>query len=312
MMRPMAVSVATSLPYPPTGVTVTPGTAGADLAWIDATPVDYAGTATWGDPSNEIGFRVERAPIGNNGKAGTYVALGTTLANQARFRDTTADPALTYSYRIVAVNAAGESVSAPVGGPVPAPPQAPTNVVATLAAGPSITVTWRDNASNEAYFVLERSVDGGSFAYLSAPPARSNTGTVTFTDPAVSTGHTYQYRVSAVNGGGSSAAAVSNAVTIASPPLAPSGLAGTAVRSGKKANVTLTWVDGSTDETGFELQRATNASFTVGLATSALAANTVTVTQTGLYRGVTYYYRIRAVNGGGASAWSNVATVITP
>ncbi|ACG72197.1 Fibronectin type III domain protein [Anaeromyxobacter sp. K] len=312
MMRPMAVSVATSLPYPPTGVTVAPAAGGVDLAWLDATPVSYAGTATWGDPSNEIGFRVERAPIGNNGKTGAYVSLGTTLANQARFRDTTADPALTYSYRIVAVNAAGESVSAPAGGPVPAPPQAPTNVVATVAGGPSVTVTWRDNASNEAYFVLERSVDGGAFAYLSAPPARSNTGTVTFTDPAVSAGHTYQYRVSAVNGGGSSAPAVSNAVTVVSPPLAPSGLAGTAVRSGKKANVTLTWVDGSTDETGFELQRATNASFTVGFSTSTLAANTVTVTQTGLYRGVTYYYRIRAVNGGGASAWSNVATVITP
>ena len=36
-------------------------------------------------------------------------------------------------------------------------------------------------------------------------PARSNTGNVTFVDTAVTTGHSYQYRVAAVNSGGQSA-----------------------------------------------------------------------------------------------------------
>ena len=104
----------------------------------------------------------------------------------------------------------------------------------------------------------------------------------------------------------------SNILTLTAPPAAPSGLTATAVRSGKKANVTLNWIDNSTDETGFEIQRATNATFTVGLNSSTVAANSVTATQTGLYRGVRYFYRVRAFNTGGPSGWSNVFSVVTP
>ena len=35
------------------------------LNWTDGTPVDYANPATWGNPKNEIGFRIERADVVN-------------------------------------------------------------------------------------------------------------------------------------------------------------------------------------------------------------------------------------------------------
>jgi len=128
----------------------------------------------------------------------------------------------------------------------------------------------------------------------------------------VSASHSYRYRVAAVNAGGQSAYATSNTISTPSIPLAPSNLAGTAVQSGKKANITLTWKDNSNNETGFIIQRATNPAFTVGLNNSPVGANTVTVTQTGLYRGVIYYYRIKSTNLGGDSAWSNVFSIVTP
>ena len=185
-------------------------------------------------------------------------------------------------------------------------------MVATLQTGPQVSLTFRDNANNEALFLVERAVDGGGFVLVATSPARSNTGNVTFVDTAVTTGHSYQYRVAAVNSGGQSAWAVSNMIATPPVPLAPSGLNGSAVVSGKKANVTLTWADNSNNETGFTIERATNATFTVGLNQSTVAANAVTVTQTGLYRGVTYFYRIRAFNSGGSSGWSNVFSVVTP
>jgi fibronectin type III domain protein len=148
--------------------------------------------------------------------------------------------------------------------------------------------------------------------HVATLPARSNTGNVTFVDTAVTTSHSYQYRVAAVNSGGQSAPVLSNIVATPAVPLAPSGLGGSAVRSGKRANITLNWTDNSNNETGFTIERATNATFTVGLNQSTVAANAVTVTQTGLYRGVTYFYRIRAFNAGGSSGWSNVFSVVTP
>jgi phosphodiesterase/alkaline phosphatase D-like protein len=67
--------------------------------------------------------------------------------------------------------------------------------------------------------------------------------------------------------------------------------------SNKTRSVILNWIDNSNNETGFTIQRATNSTFTQGLTTMAAAANTTTLTQTGLSRGTKYWYRIRANNG---------------
>lgn len=75
------------------------------------------------------------------------------------------------------------------------------------------------------------------------------------------------------------------------------------------ARVNLSWVDNSNDETSFVIQRASDAGFTTNLATFTRRANATTLVQTGLPRGVTYYYRILAQNAYGQSAWVNLAAV---
>ena len=72
------------------------------------------------------------------------------------------------------------------------PPAAPTNLAATLQAGPQVRLTWRDNATNESGFVIERSTDGVNFTQIATAPARSNTGNVTFTDTTVKAAQTTQ------------------------------------------------------------------------------------------------------------------------
>jgi FtsP/CotA-like multicopper oxidase with cupredoxin domain len=312
MMRPMAVAVEVGLPYPPAVAYALDANGAVSLTWTDGTPVSYASLADWGNVANEVGYRVERGVADKKGVIATWTQIGTTLANATGFTDTTAVAGTAYQYRVVAWNAAGATTSAPVGGPAVTAPAAPTSATATVQAGPQVAIAWKDNSVNESYFVLERSVDGGAFALVAQIPAGSNTGNLSFTDKAVVSSHSYQYRLAAVNAAGASAYATTNAVVAPAPPLAPSNLSATAVSSGKKANVTLTWADNSLDETGFTLERATNATFTVGLTPSTIAANTTTVTQTGLYRGVTYFYRIRAFNLGGSSGWSNVFSVVTP
>jgi len=311
MMRPMTVFVARGLPTPPAvNYTLNPnGT--VSLAWTDGTPVDYLNLGTWGSSAAEVGFRIERAPVANNGKVGAYATIGTTLANTTTFTDTTAVAGTPYRYRVVAWNAAGDSFSAPVGAPVTVP-VAPTGLTATLQTGPQVALNWTDNSSNEAFFILERAVDGGAFALLAQLPAHNSTGKVSYADTTVTSSHSYRYRIAAANGAGTSAYATSNLIVPVALPAAPSNLAATAVRSGKKADVTLTWLDNSLNETGFTIERATNAAFSIGLSTSTIAANTVTVKQSGLYRGVTYFYRIKAFNLGGSSGWSNVFSIITP
>ncbi|MDQ5980119.1 MAG: endoglucanase [Verrucomicrobiota bacterium] len=91
-------------------------------------------------------------------------------------------------------------------------------------------------------------------------------------------------------------------------PGAPSGLAASATSS---TQVSLTWVDNATNEDGFELDQATNSAFTSGLVTTNLSANSTSRSVSGLSAATTYYFRVRAANNAGSSAYSGTASVTT-
>lgn len=98
----------------------------------------------------------------------------------------------------------------------PAAPNAPSNLDAAIQ-GNAVNLTWNDNSDNETGFQIERQVSGGSWALLTTV----NAGATSFTDGTVAAGTTYDYRVRAINAGGSSG--YSNTATITTPSVA-SGL----------------------------------------------------------------------------------------
>jgi FtsP/CotA-like multicopper oxidase with cupredoxin domain len=85
-----------------------------------------------------------------------------------------------------------------------------------------------------------------------------------------------------------------HAVGLVVPPRSPSDLE---VRlSGVPLAVNLSWVDNSISETGFAIQRATDANFTANLTTFTVGQNVVKYNDTSITSGVRYYYRVQAVN----------------
>jgi endoglucanase len=86
---------------------------------------------------------------------------------------------------------------------------------------------------------------------------------------------------------------------------APSSLAATPVSS---SQINLTWSDNSTDEDSFELQRANDTSFSSGLVTTMLSSNVTSASATGLTPSTTYYFRVRATNSFGVSAYSSTSS----
>ena len=87
-------------------------------------------------------------------------------------------------------------------------------------------------------------------------------------------------------------------------PSAPSGLTATAASSSR---INLKWKDKALNETGQVIERATVAAgpFTV---IATLGSNTTTYSNTALSANTTYYYRIKSINTGGSSTYSNVAS----
>ncbi len=250
--------------------------------------------------NNETGFIVERA-TGN----GAFAQVGTVGpragVGNVTFIDNTVAVGNQYRYRVAAANgsvASAYSNTVSVNVPVPPPPAAPTTLTTALVNGTQVRLTWRDNATNETGFIIERS-NGGGFVQVGTAPARAGTGNTTFVDTAVVAGVAYTYRVAASNNGVLSAYSNTSQITIPAAPAAPVNVI---VANGPNGiafirRIVISWQDVSNNETGFTIQTATNAAFTSNVTNLTVAPNTTTYTQIVLSRNTNFYVRVRANNG---------------
>ena len=183
---------------------------------------------------------------------------------------------------------------------------APSNLNVTAVSSrtglTNTTLAWTDNSSNETGFKIERSTSSSS-GFVQIATVGANVTTFTFTGAFSST--VYYYRVRAYNAEGDSAYSNIAWLPAASvPPNAPSRLAAGSATTG---SLTLTWADNSSNESGFKIERSTSASS--GFAQIAtVGADVTTYTNAGLSASTLYYYRVRAYNTVGDSAYSNTAS----
>jgi hypothetical protein len=153
-------------------------------------------------------------------------------------------------------------------------------------------VSWQDTSSNETGFRIERSANGSS-GWAEIATVGANVTSYQNTGLAASTA--YYYRVRAYNANGNSAYSnTANATT-----------------QSATASITLAWDDNSTTESGFRVERSPNGtgSWTEIGTTNA---NVTTYQNSGLTRGATYYYRVRAYTATEFSAYSNTLQVNVP
>ncbi len=289
-------SATTPAPQPPAGPTNLVATSNGseiDLAWAD-------------NSSNETGFIIERSTDGV-----TFSLLTTTNANVTSYSDISSLAfSTTYSYRVRATNAAGDSQNSNVSSvmtPAPPLPAAPSGLAAAVVSISQINLSWTDNSNNETGFIIERSTDGVTFSLLTTTAANATSYSDT---NSLAPGTTYYYCVRATNSfGDSSNSSVASATTPATPPspVAPNNLVAAAISSSR---IDLVWQDTSTNETGFKIERSTDGVNFTQIA--LIGANLTNYSDTtGLSAGTKYFYRLRATNAGGDSAYSSVASATT-
>src|SRR5690606_28266833 len=257
--------------------------------------------------NNGTGFVIERASSSD----GPFSFVGAVGANVTSFENTGLNANTRYYYKVRAINNDGTSgfsnTASSTTLQVPVAPTAPTNLAATGVSTTQINLTWQDNATSETNFEVYRSnAEGGPFTLLASVPANQTTYESTGLSPST----TYYYRVLASNKDGKSGYSnVASATTsgVALPPNAPDGLTALAVST---TQINLKWNDRSDNETNFVIERSigNNTHYEI---IADVNANDTTFESTGLTANQTYFYRVRAANEDGNSAYSNETSATT-
>ena len=241
----------TTAPAAVTGVTATGSAAGVTVGWAASSATDLAG------------YRVLRSAT----PTGTFTALGTALVTGTSYVDATAPEGIPVSYRVVAVDTAGNTsaVSATVTATRPdaTAPAAVTGVTATGSAA-GVTVGW---AASSAPDLAGYHVYRGGVRLTTAPV----TGTA-YSDTAAPVG-TSGYQVTAVDTAGNESARSATAsatrppatatairVNTGGPAVTTGGVAWSADQfftSGKSyTNPSVTAIAGTTDDVLYLTERS--------------------------------------------------------
>ena len=177
-------------------------------------------------------------------------------------------------------------------------PTAPVVHIGNSATSGKPVLTWNAVYGATSYRIYRSTSKGSGYSLLGTTTATS------YTNTGAKAGTTYYYRVKAVNDAGLSpySNVVSGKVKSVTPkPAAPVVKIGHSATSGKPM---LTW-NAVSGATSYQVYRATSQKGTYSLLGTV---TTTSYTNTGAKAGTTYWYKVKAVNSAGESAYSNTVS----
>ena len=276
-----------------------------DLSW-DAPDFDGGSPIT--------GYRID---ISSNGGATWVMHVENSNSSATMYNHLNLTAGTTWHYRVFAINTIGTSSASNVAFNTTAAraPDAPTNLMATASGRTRIDLEWDppgfDGGSPITGYRIEYSKDEGStWTNLVANTGRTTTR---YAHTGLHAGATRHYRVSAINSvGAGDPSNTDSATTAPNVPGPPQGLAAAATGM---TSIDLSWSPPASDSgsaiTGYRIE----VSNTGTSGWSVLAANTGSTdtgySHTGLTPDTTLHYRVKAINGVGPGAPSNVDRATT-
>jgi phosphodiesterase/alkaline phosphatase D-like protein len=291
------VSVGTSAPIAPVAIAASNFTCTSFNAnWATVT----GATQYFIDVSSDANFTAGTILSGYNNlnvaNVNTFIVTGLTINT-------------TYYYRVRADNGCSFSANSNTINVTTTSPIAPIALNADNFSCTTFNANWSASIGATSYELDVATT--GSFSPGSFVLSAFNVGNATtYNVIGLAQNTTYFYRIRSVNGCATSGNSNIVVVTI-SAPIAPNAI--------DASNITCTSLNAnwgvSSGATGYYLDVATTANFAAGSFitpyNNAFMGNTNTYNIIGLTQGVTYFYRVRAINGCATSVNSNSVTAST-
>ncbi len=298
----------TAVPDQPIGLTATA---------ISSTSISL----NWSPPQNNGGSPITGYEVDYRISPNLSYATAATLNNVTTYTHTGLITGKTYIYRVSAINAIGTGSPTPEALATPntnsAPPKhiapnPPQNLVATVYSSTQINLSWGAPASNggpaTSGYKIDYKLDSGNFTNI---VANSGSTFTAYSHTGLQTGHTYTYRVFAINSigtGNSSNTATTTLTQVLTVPGSPT----LSANPSSATSVSLSWIppsnDGGSAITGYKIEYANGTSQYVVLVSNTGNSQTGYI-HNGLVTGTSYSYRVTAINSIGLGNPSNVVTV---
>ncbi len=263
------------------------------LTSLSVTQVSLA----WNDNANdEQGFRVER-----KSGSGEYEQISELPAGSTSYSDTSVMELGNYMYRVYAYNANGSSAFTPPVS-VDLPFLSPNSLTAEAVSQTQVDLTWNDNSAVETGYRIERKTATSPYITL----VNVGNDIDSFSDRTARASISYTYRVVGISFFEFSE--YTNEATAITPDQVPSAApSDLAIDNQAFDHVVLSWIDNSSDEQGFIIQRKTGTGGYENL--EVLEPGTTLFVDSQVGEMGNYTYRLVSYNEAGESAPSNEVNV---
>ncbi|WP_416145255.1 immunoglobulin-like domain-containing protein [Planococcus koreensis] len=247
---------------------------------------------SWASVSGATGYEVYRA----TSSEGTYSSVGSTTATSLTNSGLTTNAV--YYYKVKAYRTVdGKKVYGPFSALVNTKPvvSAVTSVKSVSAGYSKNKVSWSQVSGASGYIVYRATSKTGTYSNIKTITSGS---TLVYENTGLTTGKTYYYKVRAYRVvSGKNVYGLYSGIVSAIPTLAmPSKITLAKVSS---TSIKSSWSKVG-EASGYELYRATSKAGTYTKVKTQTSGSAITFTNTGLSKGKTYYYKVRAyriVNG---------------
>ena len=269
------------------------------FAQVDSVTLDKI-SLSWMDKSdNENGFVILRK-VGD----AEFETLDTIARGVTEYHDATVIDGTIYGYQVFSFNSLGNSSKSATLANIPLSPPLDIKVEFSLSNPDTIFLSWKHSSEREDGFVVQRQVvDGSDFVTLDSLPA----GIENYSDLTFEQGASYVYKVFAYNSNGSSSDITKSISVPITAPSTPLNLS-VAQEDPTIPKVVINWIDSSDNEDGFIVERL-GGTDTVFVIMDTASSNTTSYTDTSVFDGITYHYRIKSFNLGGESEYTDTIKI---